>query len=80
MAIPQAGENSGLALAMQQQLEGSVAKGVALSQELDTVKALLQHAEAPFRNPTSLGDNGLRPNGNEHVCSVTRSYIRATIP
>ncbi|KAK2783158.1 hypothetical protein FQN53_009347 [Emmonsiellopsis sp. PD_33] len=69
MAIPQAGENSGLALAMQQQLESSVAGGVALSQELDTAKALLQHAEAPFRNSSSLGANGLRPNGNEHVSS-----------
>ncbi|KAK2782378.1 hypothetical protein FQN52_000918 [Onygenales sp. PD_12] len=73
MAIPQAGENSGLALAMQQQLESPVAGGVALSQELDTVKAPLQHAEAPFRNPSSLGDKGLRPNGNEHGSGVTRS-------
>ncbi|KAK2792318.1 hypothetical protein FQN52_003795 [Onygenales sp. PD_12] len=46
MAIPQAGEDSGLALAMQQQLDSSMAREVALSQELDTVKALLQHAEA----------------------------------
>ncbi|KAK2808580.1 hypothetical protein FQN50_004612 [Emmonsiellopsis sp. PD_5] len=78
MAIPQACEDSRLALAMQQQLDSSMAREVALSQELDTVKALGQHAESPTGNCGSLGDDDLHTNGNGHISTITRAYIKVT--